>query len=64
MSQEYSKYFIWSLTKDKLTTMMMRAVKDETKWVQDTTYEACMTCPNLTEAQKETNLALEEEIEI
>lgn len=64
MTQEFNKYFIFSLTKDKLLTIMMRAVKDETKWVQDVTYEACMTCPNLTEAQKETNLALEEEIEL
>jgi hypothetical protein len=44
--------------------MMMREVRSETKWVQDVTYEACMTCPNLTEAQKQDQLILEEEIEL
>ena len=64
MSKEYNKYWIFSLTRDKLLTMMMREVKDETKWIRDTTYEACMTCPKLTEAQIETQQALDEEIEL
>ena len=60
----WSKWFIFSLTRDKLLPMMMREVKDETQWVQDVTREACMTCPNLTEAQKEDILIREEEIEL
>ncbi len=64
MAKEYSKYFIWSLTKDKLLPMMMREVRNETQWVKDTTHAACCTCPNLTEAQKQDQLILEEEIEL
>ena len=66
MKQEgtWNKYWIFSLTREKLLPMMMREVRGETKWVQDTTYEACMTCANLTEAQKQDILILDEEIEL
>jgi len=64
MKQEggFSKYWIFSLTRDELLPMMMREVKNETQWVQDVTREACRTCPNLTEAQREDILIREEEI--
>ena len=60
--KEYSKWFIFSLTKDKLLPMMMREVKNETQWVQDVTLAAYNTCPNLTEAQKEDILIREEDV--
>jgi hypothetical protein len=60
---EWPKYMIWALTRDKLTSIMMYDVKHELQWVKDVTYESCMTCPKMTEAQAETQDALSEDID-
>ena len=62
--QEFNKYFIRSLTRAEFTRIMMHDARNETLWVRDTTLEACNTHPNLTKSEIETNLALEEEIEL
>lgn len=60
---EWNKFWIKSLTRDKLRQVVMRDVSYEPEWVREMTRLACDTCPNLSEADIETEEALKETLE-
>ena len=58
----WNKYWIRSLQKQELTSIVMKDARDESPKVIEITRQALETMPNLTKTEIENQLILEEDI--